>query len=174
MAGSLDQCERQLADAARRWIVRLTSGDMTEYELYRFRKWVAEPDHKRVFRCEMTMWRQLGQLREPLAETMARSSFPDSTPKRVSRWRTLGMAIAGTLALLAVVFVLHHQASHLTDAAQKRGLLSHPIGASFRAGRGHKVQHHRVEGGEITRPPPMDWRTASQQHFSHPVVSRIS
>lgn len=51
---------RHIAWEARDWIVKLTSGDVTEAELGRFKAWRdRSPEHKWAFDRERTFWKQL-------------------------------------------------------------------------------------------------------------------
>lgn len=64
--GGLNDHDPALTSAAQRWVVRLTSGEITEREMRRFRDWAADPDNERIFKREMVNWRKLGVLREGL------------------------------------------------------------------------------------------------------------
>lgn len=51
---------RRIALDARDWIVRLTSGNVSDAELQRFRAWQdRSPEHKRAFERERAFWQQL-------------------------------------------------------------------------------------------------------------------
>lgn len=56
-----------LGDIARQWLVRLSSGDMTEEELHKFRCWTQVPAQKEAFGIELEKWRQLEALRPILS-----------------------------------------------------------------------------------------------------------
>jgi len=61
------QIDRQTTLAARDWVVRLTSGEVGEEELARFKAWrAAAPGNALAFEQEKRFWRSLGGLREPL------------------------------------------------------------------------------------------------------------
>ncbi|MFC7397825.1 FecR family protein [Chelatococcus sp. GCM10030263] len=52
--------DRKIALDARDWIVRLTSGNVSEAELQRFKAWRdRSPEHKRAFERERVFWQQL-------------------------------------------------------------------------------------------------------------------
>lgn len=52
--------DRRIALDARDWIVRLTSGNVSDTELQRFKAWRdRSPDHKRAFERERAFWQQL-------------------------------------------------------------------------------------------------------------------
>lgn len=53
-----------MAETAREWIVRLTSGDMCEDELGAFRYWASDGAHAEIFRVELGKWLELEALRE--------------------------------------------------------------------------------------------------------------
>lgn len=117
MAASLSKSERKLIEQARRWVVRLTSGDMTEHELQRFRKWVSEPEHDRVFRREMTAWRRLGQLQGALEGPIDMSSFMAFKRRsRVRKWQVSSVAVAAAIALMAAGpnMLLRMRADHIS------------------------------------------------------------
>ncbi|HEX7855875.1 MAG TPA: DUF4880 domain-containing protein [Sphingobium sp.] len=56
-----------LGDAARHWLIRLSSGDMTQDELCEFRRWTEVPAQKQAFGIELAKWRQLEVLRPILS-----------------------------------------------------------------------------------------------------------
>lgn len=60
-----------LGDAARHWLVRLSSGDMTEDELSEFRLWTNVSAQKEAFGIELAKWRQLEVLRPILSPDVA-------------------------------------------------------------------------------------------------------
>lgn len=154
-AASSSRHERKRKDAARRWIVRLTSGDMTEYEMHRFRKWVAEPKHERVFRHEILVWRQLGHLKDEWAGKVDLSVAPALGRKHVWRWYWNGMAVTGAFAILltAVSVVVHHR-NNLAQAAIGRQVLAHPRHLLIHSGASHGVRHQK-DGMES--PPHHIW-----------------
>ncbi|WP_083224778.1 FecR domain-containing protein [Sphingomonas panacis] len=130
MAASLDRYEQKLTDEARRWVVRLTSGGMTEFEMSRFRNWVADCDHERVLRREMTAWRKLGQLGDFLESTICLPSPVELARKRVRRWRVSGLAVAAGLAVILATpsLLLHARADQIAHASIER--LTLPDGSS--------------------------------------------
>ncbi|KFD26756.1 DUF4880 domain-containing protein [Sphingobium yanoikuyae] len=84
--GSAILLESPLIAAARQWVVRLTSGDMTECELERFLEWRSIPEHGVVFATEIANWRKLGQLREALAPTIKLPTRSQAVWRRITGW----------------------------------------------------------------------------------------
>jgi len=98
----------EIETQARKWIVRLASGDMTREELAELRAWLAESgDHKAAFRRERTFWHRLGPLEAAFAAPPQASAAP--APRVLQRprgWRrpTLGAALAMAACLLLLLF----------------------------------------------------------------------
>ncbi|HRO01479.1 MAG TPA: DUF4880 domain-containing protein [Nitrobacter sp.] len=62
-SGNPDVISERAASDARDWVVRLSSGRMTEAELARFKAWrAASEENARAFIRERAFWRQLGAL----------------------------------------------------------------------------------------------------------------
>jgi ferric-dicitrate binding protein FerR (iron transport regulator) len=72
--------------AAQSWVGRLTSGDMNDREMRRFRDWVAKPDNERAFQLAVANWRTLGALREGLARTITLPSASSVMRRKLTRW----------------------------------------------------------------------------------------
>lgn len=75
-----------LSREARRWVVRLASGEMTESEARRFQKWLyADPKHRDAFRRERRLWQEMEALQGAFAAGMrdqpvSGSSLPSPQP----------------------------------------------------------------------------------------------
>lgn len=88
-----------IGDAAQDWILRLTSGDVTEAELQRFELWRnADPRHRAAFEEVRGLWTGIGDLRPAFASEQARSR--DHAGSFVRRRGVLtGVALAACLLL---------------------------------------------------------------------------
>lgn len=110
----------EAAQAARDWIMRLASGDITEGELAAYRRWAADPAHEAVFQHELALWRSLGVIGDRLAPTTQPRSGR-VVPSRPFRRRAgyLAAAIAACLAIVVAgpELVLRTQADHITGIA---------------------------------------------------------
>ncbi|MBP5855900.1 FecR domain-containing protein [Marivibrio halodurans] len=129
--------------AARDWVVRLASKDLTERELQAFKVWHgASEAHRRVFETERRFWQRLGRLvAEPdTAETVPEAEPPSPTrhirPMRghgrrpgaaPGRRRKIlaGSLVAACLALLVMVGddgLLGPAPDHATDVGVQRSV----------------------------------------------------
>jgi transmembrane sensor len=114
--GRIDDLDPSVTDAARRWVVRLTSGEMTEREMARFKIWRSDPDCERAFSVEMANWRRLGQLREGLESTIVLPSAAELLRRKMRRWTGRGMiavAATGSVLLAGPGLIVRAQADHL-------------------------------------------------------------
>lgn len=85
---------------ARGWVVRLSSGDMTDAEMQRLKGWLAESGvHRTAFETERRFWHELAELRDDFAPE--RFTAAPTGGWRV-RWRlaAVGGALAACVALL--------------------------------------------------------------------------
>ncbi|MBB6014193.1 transmembrane sensor [Aquamicrobium lusatiense] len=95
--------DRGAALDARDWIVRLTSGNVSDAELTRFKAWrERSPQHRLAFERERAFWQQLQGLEEPRGDVL-----PFRPPRRtaISRRAVLaggGAAAAAGLAIVAL------------------------------------------------------------------------
>jgi transmembrane sensor len=127
MSAPIDQIAQDAArdEAARRWLVRLASGEMTEAEMTACHAWLADPQNRRSFERERALWRQLETVRQafdaPQAEIVALRPSPVRSRPRLRR-----VVIAGAIAasLLLVVFAgplkTALQADYTTAAGAQR------------------------------------------------------
>lgn len=75
MSGPTDDEDSDATAAARDWILRLSSGEITPAEMSRFKEWLARsPARRAAFERERRFWRRL----EPLRQTTGRAGEPDS------------------------------------------------------------------------------------------------
>lgn len=97
-------------DAARDWVVRLTSGEPTTEELNRFKSWLVEsPSHREAFERERQFWQSLGSLEaasgpQTWGPHAAGAERPVARPSTRPRWRAA--AAAGVAAACVGLFVL--------------------------------------------------------------------
>ena len=97
-------------DAARDWVVRLTSGEPTTEELNRFKSWLGEsPLHRETFERERQFWQSLGSLEaasgpQTWGPHAAGAEGPVARPSTRPRWRAV--AAAGLAAACVGLFVL--------------------------------------------------------------------
>ncbi|CAI9120368.1 FecR family protein [Brytella acorum] len=105
---------QDIAETARRWIVRMASGAMTAEELSAFREWrAASPEHNAVFERERALWRALHLT--PEQDRITRSTWKRLGRRgHVSRGLFLGSAamVASMLVLYAPVASLWFRADH--------------------------------------------------------------
>jgi transmembrane sensor len=117
--GRIDDHDPSVTDEARRWVVRLTSGDMTEREMAHFKAWRLDPACERAFSIEMANWRRLGQLRDGLSGSIVLPSPADVLRRKIRRWTGQGIAVvaaAGVLLWAGPGLLVRAQADHLTGA----------------------------------------------------------
>lgn len=107
------------AQAARDWIMRLASGEITEAELAAYRRWAADPAHDAVFEHELALWRSLGAIGDRLAPSGPPPSAKSAGRARLSRAGYAGAAIAACLAIMMTgpELVLRARADHHTGVA---------------------------------------------------------
>jgi transmembrane sensor len=88
-----------IGGAARDWIVRLSSGEMSDAEMRRLRRWLAESGaHRAAFEKERCFWRALEDLR---GDFVPASSLVGEVPRRRRRHiAVMGGALAACIALL--------------------------------------------------------------------------
>ncbi len=93
--------DRGAALDARDWIVRLTSGNVSDAELNRFKAWrERSPQHRLAFERERAFWQQLQGLEEQRAHALP---FGPSRRVAVSRRAVLARGGAAATAALAAV-----------------------------------------------------------------------
>lgn len=104
--------------SARDWIVRLSSGDMTEAELAELALWRGGPGHEAVFQHELQLWRSLGSLGNRLSPNEIEPIAALTAGGRRFRPGYAAIGIAACLALLlsAPAALLRFKADHRTDA----------------------------------------------------------
>ncbi|OJU29387.1 MAG: hypothetical protein BGN91_04790 [Nitrobacter sp. 62-13] len=106
---------------ARDWIVRLSSGAVSEAELAQFKAWQAASDHARAFAEERRFWGQLGRL-----ETSRTSAATETAakPRLVGRRAVLagGGALAASIAgvMVAPRIKLLWEADYRTAVGEQR------------------------------------------------------
>lgn len=109
-----------IRQAARDWIARLASGDISEAELVAYRRWATDPAHEAVFQHELALWRSLGAIGDRLApREKPAPAAPAVLPKSRRRWGHAGGAIAACIAIMLVApdAMLLVRADHRTDVA---------------------------------------------------------
>ena len=92
----------EIGRTARGWIVRLSSGEMTDADMRRLKSWLAESGaHRALFEKERRFWRDLEGLREDFAPVRP---LAGTATRRRGRWRVaaVGGALAACVALLLV------------------------------------------------------------------------
>lgn len=95
---------RRIALDARDWIVRLTSGNVSDVELQRFKAWRDHsPDHRQAFERERTFWQQL-QVLDGKSDGMP--PFRPSQPTRRILIGRRGFLIGGGAAATATAAVI--------------------------------------------------------------------
>lgn len=119
-SGNPDVISERAARDARDWVVRLSSGRMTEAELARFKAWrAASEENARAFIRERAFWRQLGALDLQAGQERA----PRQPPSLSRRALVFGgsAAIAASVAVVAVPRVrLLWQADYRTAAGEQK------------------------------------------------------
>lgn len=119
-----DVVSEKAARDARDWVVRLSSGRMTEAELARFKTWrAASEENARAFVRERAFWQQLGAL----DLHAARERRPRQPASRSRRALVFGgsAAIAASVAVVAVPRVrLLWQADYRTPLANRETFCS--------------------------------------------------
>lgn len=104
-----DDGDDALPEAARAWVVRLASGDISAEEMAAFKIWLAaDPAHRAMFDRERTRWQGLGALRSQFESPLASAAVRSVPSTRVSmRWRVMPRLAAGLMAAcVALVIVL--------------------------------------------------------------------
>lgn len=105
--------------AARDWIARLSSGEISEAELASYRRWAADSAHEAVFQHELALWRSLGAIGDRL---VPRSPLCAPSLARHRRHPWAGYAAAAVAAGIVVLIsapeiALRLKADYRTDAA---------------------------------------------------------
>lgn len=101
-------CEKTVA-AARDWVVRLASADMTASDMQRFKDWLAQsPAHRDVFEKERSFWQRLGGLKaasgpQNWGEASPAVHRPAPRPVIRTRRRTV---LAGALMAACIAFLV--------------------------------------------------------------------
>lgn len=96
--------DRRVSLDARDWIVRLTSGNVSDVELDRFRAWRdCSPDHKRAFELERAFWQQL-QVLDGISSIAPTSRQPQRIkPALIGRRIFLASGGAAAAAVVATI-----------------------------------------------------------------------
>lgn len=96
----MTQTQPDIAATARRWIVRMASGEMTDEDLMRFREWrAASPDHNAAFEQERRLWRALTL--SPAQDQAVRASWKHMGRKRALKAGLFSLtAIAASAAIV--------------------------------------------------------------------------
>ncbi|CCQ89637.1 putative Anti-FecI sigma factor, FecR [Nitrospina gracilis 3/211] len=78
----------ELPQEARRWVVRLASGEMTQPEARRFKKWLhADTKHRDAFRRERRLWQEMEALKGAFAADLQDGpAFPLPVPGPANEW----------------------------------------------------------------------------------------
>lgn len=100
MTDSNSEPPASLADQAANWVVRLSSGDLSQSELAAFKSWLAEsPDRRAAFDRERALWQALdGHEHAFRPETHA--PHRPRPARRTIAFRIAGAAVAASIALL--------------------------------------------------------------------------
>jgi len=100
-AGRTAQLEDGVTAAARDWVVRLASKDITADDLQAFKAWLAEaPAHREAFETERRFWHDLEGLRAAAAP-----EEPRPLPAPRTRRRPLRLVLGGALAACLALFL---------------------------------------------------------------------
>ncbi|MFW7268146.1 FecR family protein [Gluconacetobacter sp. Hr-1-5] len=94
--------DRAATEAARHWIARLSSGDITEEEMAAYKLWVADEGHHAVFRHELQLWRSLDLIGDSLAPHSPVAVQAART--RRGRQRAVFASLSAIAACLALLF----------------------------------------------------------------------
>ena len=98
MTDSNSKPELSLADQAANWVVRLSSGDLSESELATFKSWLAEsPDRRAAFDRERALWQALDGHEHAFKPAPRASHRP---ARRTIAFQIAGAAVAASIALL--------------------------------------------------------------------------
>jgi transmembrane sensor len=150
--GRLNEHDPALISTAQRWVVRLTSGNMSEREMRRFREWSADRENDRAFQREIANWRKLGELRPSLAGSITLPPRAEVLRRRLARWvrrATAVSAVAFVAVLSGPKLILQAQADHIAGAALQRIELADGSHVVLDAGAAIAVNftadHRRVE-----------------------------
>lgn len=134
-----------IAQAAREWIMRLASGEISEAELAAYRAWAEDPRNAEVFRHELALWRSLDAVGHELAP--ANPSLLDM-PRR-GRFRAIhaASAVAACIALYLAgpELVLRARADHRTGVAIQSVMLPDGSRAVLDAGSAIDVRFSAEE-----------------------------
>lgn len=144
MTRSDRQNEAPVTQRTREWIMRLSSGDITEAELAELAHWRSLPGHETVFQHELALWRSLDAASEHLAPKVLPT---DAAGKR--RFRR-GHAITGIAACLALIaaapeLLLRLKSDYRTSTAVTAFALPDGSRASLDAGSAIAIH---FDGGE--------------------------
>lgn len=126
-----DQDDTEATGAARDWVVRLASSDVSAGEMRRFKAWLARsPAHREAFEKERAFWQRLGGLKsaagpETLGEAQPIPRLSASRPAPLARpRRLLAGGLAAACVALAVVFGgevgVALKADHRTAVAEQK------------------------------------------------------
>ncbi|NEU14369.1 DUF4880 domain-containing protein [Methylobacterium sp. BTF04] len=97
-SGSADDTDKSVAQEARAWVVRLTSGTATQDEARALAAWRIDPEHDAAFRAAAGLWKQAGHaLAGP-----ARVPVTRGVPHEISRRRMLRRVAAGGVASASI------------------------------------------------------------------------
>ncbi|MFC4313740.1 FecR family protein [Steroidobacter flavus] len=59
-----------LSESARRWVLRLASGEMSADDMRTLKQWLSNPEHRRAFESARSAWRQVESLRERVGSSL--------------------------------------------------------------------------------------------------------
>ncbi|WP_173043569.1 FecR domain-containing protein [Nitrospira sp. KM1] len=121
---SPEASDQRVPDAARHWIVRLASGNITESELTQFKQWLAESStHQHAFDRERVFWQQLEPLKATVPGNAHHEHQTTSGKRRRHRWNIVigGMVAAGFAGIVFYQDIrLLLLSDHRTSAGQQQ------------------------------------------------------
>lgn len=94
--------DRVTTEAARHWIARLASGDITEQEMAAYKQWAADEKHHAIFQHELKLWRSLSLIGDSL--TPHDPGTVQAARVRRGR-RSVVVSVSAIAACLALFFV---------------------------------------------------------------------
>lgn len=148
-SGSSTDTERSVAQEARAWVVRLTSGTATQDDARALAAWRADPEHDAAFRAAAGLWKQAGHaLTGPVSVPVTRD-----VPQKISRRRMLRRVAAGGVA-----------SASIAAAGATLALRWPALSAAYRTGTG-EIRTVALAGGLRIE---MDAETALDAHRDDP------
>ncbi|MDJ0275272.1 FecR domain-containing protein [Sphingomonas sp. 2R-10] len=120
MTESVRDREERAAEQARRWIVRMASGDMRPEELDQFKAWRAgDPLHDRAFEEARAIWRVAAG--SPNGRALPLPSHSGWTRRRLFRSPVHRMAMTGAAAAIVAGLILGDDLSVMLRADHRTG-----------------------------------------------------